>query len=131
VNATTAPFNVANEAISLFLEFRDQHGYDETRARAAAVQEINDGYGTLPAWLAQVQDQRVRNHAKWGDASMENRPAGHPLWLATLGEEYGEACRALTLDGTTNLRAELIDVLAVAAMWIEALDRALTEDVTP
>jgi hypothetical protein len=34
---------VANDAIGLFLEYRDQHGYDEVSARSAAVSEVVEG----------------------------------------------------------------------------------------
>lgn len=32
-------FQILNDAIGLFLEYRDKHGYDEDRARNAAVLE--------------------------------------------------------------------------------------------
>ena len=38
-----------DEAIGLYLEFQDVHGYTPERARAAAVQEILDGLGELEA----------------------------------------------------------------------------------
>lgn len=34
---------VADEGIGLFLELRDAHGYDEDRARARAVIEVDEG----------------------------------------------------------------------------------------
>lgn len=34
----------AEAIISLFLEFRDQHGYDEERAKWAAINEVAEGY---------------------------------------------------------------------------------------
>jgi hypothetical protein len=33
----------ADEAIGMFLEYRDQHGYDEEHARVAAVNEVREG----------------------------------------------------------------------------------------
>jgi hypothetical protein len=38
---------IATEAILLFIEYRDVHGYDEDHARIAAGQEIAEGYGTV------------------------------------------------------------------------------------
>lgn len=35
--------SIADQAIGLFLEFRDQHGHQEDAARAAAVAEIREG----------------------------------------------------------------------------------------
>jgi hypothetical protein len=34
---------IANDAIGLFLEYRDKHGFDEETARAKAVCEVLDG----------------------------------------------------------------------------------------
>ena len=66
---------------------------------------------------------------KAADATMSNG-----AWLAVLGEEFGEVCRALLevgVDGAEardkhgkDLRKELIQVAAVAVAWIEGLDRA-------
>lgn len=76
--------------------------------------------------IREVEQQRIRNHAKWGDLSIENRPPDYSGWLPTLGEEFGEVCRALTLEqgDPARLRAELIDLLGVAWMWIDSIDRA-------
>lgn len=67
---------------------------------------------------------RAKAHAKHGVNSIEVIPAADPRWLPILGEELGEVCRALTYDGTGELRAELVDLLAVASAWVDALDRA-------
>lgn len=37
---------LAREAIGLFLEYRDRHGYDEDAALIAAVDEVCEGYST-------------------------------------------------------------------------------------
>ena len=81
----------------------------------------------MSTWHADVQAARARAHAKHGHTeggSMEQMTPDRPAWLAILGEEYGEVCRALTYDGTSDLRAELIDVLSVASAWVDAIDRA-------
>jgi len=38
-----APHEIAAEAIDLFLEYRDVHGYDEQAAKVAAAGEFIDG----------------------------------------------------------------------------------------
>jgi len=78
--------------------------------------------------IAEIAAQRARNHERWGTKSIEDRPPEYVGWLPTLGEEYGEVCRALTLEGDTGaLRAELIDVAATALMWVDSIDRALPD----
>lgn len=76
--------------------------------------------------VSEIEAQRARNHTRWGEASIENRDSDYPRWLPTLGEEFGEVCEALVLEGDhTRLRAELIDVAAVALMWIDSIDRGV------
>lgn len=78
----------------------------------------------------EVEDGRERAHAKHGENSIESVGAtDFGKWLAILGEEHGEVCRALTYDQSTTmgelmdkLRAELIDVATVATAWIAAID---------
>lgn len=48
-----SPGQIAEQAIGLFIEYRDVHGYDEARARVAAVAEVDEGiqwasYALLP-----------------------------------------------------------------------------------
>jgi hypothetical protein len=40
---TPDPVQIADDAIGLFLEYRDQHGRNEEAARIEAVQEVRDG----------------------------------------------------------------------------------------
>lgn len=57
-----------------------------------------------------------------------------PMRYVVLGEEYGEVGNALLeqRDRAGELRAELVQVAAVAVAWIEAIDRALeTKAETP
>ncbi len=37
------PFTIADQAIGLFLEYRDVHGHSEDSARLEAVREVSDG----------------------------------------------------------------------------------------
>lgn len=92
-----------------------------------------------PTWrvLMEVADERGRQRAKWG--VQEAPPA---VWLAIIGEEFGEACvEALAMRGghrpdgvldpaaRERFRAELVQLAAVAVQTVEALDRAAA--VTP
>jgi hypothetical protein len=45
---------------------------------------------------------------------------GHPSWVAILMEEVGEA---LEQSDPVKLRAELVQIAAVAVAWVEAIDR--------
>ncbi len=73
--------------------------------------------------LKEVQQERERQNAKWGEQNH------HPfVWLGILGEEVGEANKAVldhNFDGKTldNYREELVQVAAVAVAMIECLDR--------
>jgi len=72
--------------------------------------------------MIDINKERNRQDKKWGEQNH------HPLlWLAILGEEYGEACKAeLETNGTKhNLREELVQVAAVAVSAIESMDRIL------
>lgn len=73
----------------------------------------------------EILQARERAHAKHGANSIEAIPANDPRWLSILVEELGEAAHELTYDsgGTLkSLRAELVDIAAVATAWIEAID---------
>lgn len=68
---------------------------------------------------SEIVDERDRQDVQWGIHNHD------PLyWLAILGEEYGEACRAIVQhNNAMDLREELIQVAAVATAFIESLDR--------
>ena len=78
--------------------------------------------------LPDVVDERYRQEDKWGDQS-----GNHDFeWASILGEEFGEVCAAANeanfKTGKTpgdfgHLRAELIQVAAVAVAWVEAIDK--------
>jgi NTP pyrophosphatase (non-canonical NTP hydrolase) len=100
---------------------------DDLTALAADVSTALAAVQTkAPSAWSQIAAQRARNHAKWGDESIENQAPNYSGWLPTLGEEFGEICRALTSEqgDPVRLRAELIDLAAVALMWLDSIDRA-------
>jgi NTP pyrophosphatase (non-canonical NTP hydrolase) len=74
-----------------------------------------------------VRTERARQDAKWGEQNCHDFE-----WVSILGEEFGEVARAANeanfqsgknRGDFTHLRTELVQVAAVAAAWIEALDR--------
>lgn len=79
--------------------------------------------GTGYAYLQEKADQARRDC----DAAFAN---GTGTWRHILREEYHEA---LASTDEASLRAELVQVAAVAASWIEAIDRrhALTQETHP
>jgi hypothetical protein len=75
---------------------------------------------------AVILEERARQAAKWdgehawgiGDCSSDHvSPA---VKAAVLAEECGEVARA-ALDGTMDLKDELVQVAAVAVAWLESL----------
>lgn len=80
-----------------------------------------------------VTQERLRQDAKWGEQNHEP-----PFWMGILGEEFGELCQAVNetvfnngpvereKGGYTNMRAEAVQVAAVAVAFVEYLDRRYT-----
>jgi hypothetical protein len=59
----------------------------------------------------------------WRSCADPEMSGGDPMRYLVLGEEFGEVARAmLEDDGDEHLRAELIQVAAVAVAWAEAID---------
>lgn len=96
---------------------------------------------TLNRTLIQVLQERRSQDEKWGEqnhpdgtdtafykeyadrnreATEEAAREGYLTWTHILLEEVGEACAE---EDTAALRAELIQVAAVATAWVEAIDR--------
>lgn len=81
-----------------------------------------------------VHRERIRAHEKHRDkpgGSMEMKRHDSPDWLPVLVEEVGEVSRVLCdyrhglLDSErrdAELRAELVQVAAMAVAWLEAID---------
>lgn len=86
----------------------------------------NNAQAATAPQLAAVMRERHRQLAKFG----HQRHANPGVWLAILGEEFGEVCEAagpLMGLGTgkqtdaDDLYTELIQVAAVAVAWAEQL----------
>ena len=72
--------------------------------------------------MSAVARERFLQDLKWGEQNWGIE------WMSILGEEFGEACQefnAVHFGGKSpaNLRAELVQVAAVAVAIIECLDR--------
>lgn len=80
--------------------------------------------------IQSVMSERQRQDAKWGEQNHEPQ-----FWVGILGEEFGELCQAINetvfnngptekeKGGYANMRAEAVQVAAVAVSFIEYLDR--------
>jgi hypothetical protein len=73
--------------------------------------------------LSDVSWERELQNKKWGVQNHES-----VKWMSILGEEFGEACQEsnrVYFGGKSHvdLRAELVQVAAVAVAAIECLDR--------
>lgn len=71
----------------------------------------------------EVRAARASAQAKHGPNGIEGIRAADHGWLAILTEEVGEVAHELTYDATGDLRAELVQVAAVATAWVDAIDR--------
>lgn len=64
-----------------------------------------------------VAEERQRQEAKWGKQSHDD-----PLWALILSEEVGEVSEAILRNSPQeDMVMELIQVMAVAAAWLESL----------
>lgn len=80
--------------------------------------------------IQSVLKERKRQDDKWGEQNHDPT-----VWMCILGEEYGELCQAVNetwfdngpekrqIGGYENMRAEAVQVAAVAVQLIECLDR--------
>ena len=98
---------------------------DELQAEVERLRVENERlraeHDDLAQWLNIFQNialERRRQDAKWGE---QNHDAF--LWLAILGEEFGETAKAAIEGRLADMRTELIHVAAVAVAAIESLNR--------
>lgn len=82
----------------------------------------------LSTALSDVIAERAAQDARWGEQNHEPE-----VWLAILGEEFGELAQAILANRfgsadhsshNTGLRAEAVQVAAVAVALVDCLDRA-------
>jgi NTP pyrophosphatase (non-canonical NTP hydrolase) len=66
----------------------------------------------------EIAKERIKQDIKWGQ---QDHLTGR--WFEILGEETGEACRAVLEQDPDKYRKEMIQVAAVAIAAIETLDR--------
>jgi len=76
--------------------------------------EMGDRFRALA--IAKVLAERARQDEKWGQ-----RNHGDIAWSVILGEEVGEACRAILEEG--DVEREVVQIAAVAVAWLEAIYR--------
>lgn len=100
---------------------------------------------TEHAVLDEIRVERENQDAKWGEQNHPDGTGGHGrlrdadqarreckrqfaegsgTWLDILDEEVAEAYAE---DDPAKLRAELIQVAAVAVAWVEAIDRRMLD----
>jgi hypothetical protein len=73
--------------------------------------------------IQEVMEERARQDERWGE---QNHPPG--IWLQILGEEVGEANKAVLewrfgCGAITDYRQEMVQVCAVALAALESFDR--------
>lgn len=68
--------------------------------------------------LEDVKRERERQDRKWGVQNHSDE-----YWLAILAEEFGEVARAFLDKNPENLKEELLQVAAVAVVWLECIER--------
>lgn len=79
---------------------------------------MNQKDATQEYIVKRILDERMRQDEKWGEA----RTLSHLMWNAILGEEVGEATKAV-VEGSPELVNELIQSAAVIFAWLEQIDR--------
>ena len=75
---------------------------------------------TLRALVQAVLDERAKQDKRWGHPT--ERTITLTTWQTVLTEEVGESARAILHRDRANLRAELIQIAAVALAMAEAND---------
>lgn len=81
-----------------------------------------------PGVYREIANERVRQKERWagphewGEGDCSSGLVPEPVKVAVLLEEVGEVSRAMLDGDRAGLRAELIQVAAVAVAWLEAID---------
>ena len=80
-----------------------------------------DAYTLIDAERIRQSDKWTAQH-DWGVGDCSSPDVAMPVKVAVLTEETGEVARAvLDLSSVAALRAELVQVAAVAVAWLESL----------
>jgi len=79
-----------------------------------------DIYAEITAHRA-VQAEKWGGAHAWGSGDCSSAKVRPEVKAAVLAEECGEVARAVLDKDRDNLRAELVQVAAVAVAWLEAL----------
>ena len=98
---------------------RQTRKFGEQNHRDAHPALLDRDGGASPQRLAEDLEIPTASRAKFICNAAAR--AGHPYWSAILVEEVAEAVAEIGDDA--KLRAELVQVAAVAVAWIEAIDR--------
>jgi hypothetical protein len=94
--------------------------------------DARDAQYVQPDVYSDVRSERRRAHEKHGPAGVSCQQLlwDDPRWLAVLTEEVGEVARAvLDYEPREKMRAELVQVAAMACAWADALRRSMGEEV--
>ena len=76
---------------------------------------------------SEIDDERRRQNEKWGGThawgtgDCSSRSVHNSTKLMVLAEECGEVARAVLDIDAEQLRAELVQVAAVAVAWLECM----------
>lgn len=68
--------------------------------------------------FTRIEVERERQHLKFNNQSHLPPTA----WAVILGEEYGEVCKEVCEGDAKKLKAELVQVAAVAVAWLESME---------
>ena len=77
-------------------------------------------WAAILAERARQAEKWAGDHA-WGHGDCSSAGVVPSVKVAVLGEEYGEVARAVLDHDPETLRAELVQVAAVAVAWLESL----------
>ena len=77
---------------------------------------MKHGTGLSTVVVNEIRQERRRQRIKWGPQTHSDL-----YWLAILSEEVGEAAKAALEEESGDLRAELVQVAAVACAWLDQL----------
>lgn len=80
-----------------------------------------DIYDAIDAERDRQMEKWAGEH-DWGYGDCSSIGVDEPVKVGVLTEELGEVARAMLDGNRTGLRAELVQVAAVAVAWLEALE---------